>query len=170
MSTMTQPGMGEEELAKAGGTCGVLGQIDDERLALMGLLVRSHRRLTDLLGGELERAVGIPLGWFDVLINVAGAPEGRITMSRLSNDVALTTGGVTRLIDRMEEAGLVARQNCPNDRRSVHVVLTDDGGVLLTRAVQEHIDGIQRHVMEPLSANERAALTRALTKLLDASS
>ena len=48
-------------------------------------------------------------------------------MSTLSADVSLTTGGVTRLVDRMVEAGLVARQNCPNDRRSIHVVLTPQG-------------------------------------------
>src|ERR1700735_5526532 len=122
------------------GACGLLAQIDDERLALMGLLVRSHRRLTDLLGRELEQSVGIPLVWFDVLINIGGAPEGRLTMSKLSTDIALTTGGVTRLVDRMVEAGLVARQNCPSDRRSVHVVLTPEGQATLHRAVTAHMD------------------------------
>ena len=70
----------------------------------MGLIVRTHRRLTESLGRELEQNVGIPLVFFDVLINVGGAPESRLTMSRLSADVALTTGGVTRLVDRMVEA------------------------------------------------------------------
>jgi len=157
----------DETTQSAGaGTCGVLGQIDDERLALMGLLVRSHRHLTDVLGRELEQAVGIPILWFDVLIHVGGAPEGRLTMSRLSGDVALTTGGVTRLVDRMEEAGLVARQNCPNDRRSVHVVLTPDGHATLGRAITAHIDGIDRHLMQALGASDRLALERALTKLV----
>lgn len=168
MATMAQPGAVEGQ-QEAAGTCGVLGQIDDDRLALMGLLIRSHRRLTDVLGRELEQSVGIPLGWFDVLIHVAGSPQGRITMSRLSADVALTTGGVTRLIDRMEDAGLVARTNCPSDRRSIHVVLTSDGQAVLGRAVQEHIEGIERHLMAPLSASDRAALTRVLGKLLDSS-
>src|SRR5580692_7871013 len=63
----------------AGGTCGVLGQIDDDRIQMMGLLVRTHRLLTDSLGRELEETVGIPLVYFDVLIHVAGAPEGRLT-------------------------------------------------------------------------------------------
>jgi DNA-binding MarR family transcriptional regulator len=152
--------------APDGGTCGVLGQIDDERLRLMGLVIRSHRRLTDLLGRELEDAVGIPLVWFDVLIHVGGAPDGRLTMSRLSADVALTTGGVTRLVDRMVEAGLVARQNCPNDRRSVHVVLTPDGQSMLHRAVTAHIEGIDRHLMAPLDPADRVALEVALAKLL----
>jgi MarR family 2-MHQ and catechol resistance regulon transcriptional repressor len=171
MATATFPGRNgsDDEAAAAGpGGCGVLGQIQDDRIQLMGLVIRSHRRLTDLLGAELEQTVGIPLVWFDVLIHVGGAPEGRLTMSKLSTDVALTTGGVTRLVDRMVEAGLVARQNCPNDRRSVHVVLTAAGQSTLERAVAAHIEGIDRHLIAPLDAAERAALGVALAKLLSA--
>src|ERR1700733_4085005 len=140
MDTPTFPNRVVDDLdsAAAEGTCGVLGQIEDERLQLMGLIVRSHRRLSYVLGQELEQACGIPLVWFDVLIHVGGAPEGRLTMSRLSTDVALTTGGVTRLVDRMVEAGLVARQKCPKDRRSVHVILTDEGRATLSRAIAAH--------------------------------
>jgi MarR family transcriptional regulator, 2-MHQ and catechol-resistance regulon repressor len=150
------------------GTCGVLGQIDDDRLHLMSLMVRAHRRLTDQLGRELEQNVGIPLVFFDVLIHVGGAPESRLTMSRLSADVALTTGGVTRLVDRMVQAGLVARENCPNDRRSIYVVLTPEGHALLGRAIAEHIDGIDRHLVAHLDDRERAGLEVALVKILDA--
>ena len=124
----------------------------------MTLIVRTHRRLTDRLGRELEQNVGIPLVFFDVLIHVGGAPESRLTMSKLSSDVALTTGGVTRLVDRMVEAGLVARENCPNDRRSIYVVLTPEGQAVLHRAVAEHIDGIDRHLVAHLDDRERAAL------------
>jgi DNA-binding MarR family transcriptional regulator len=131
-------------------------------------LVRTHRRLTEQLGAELEQAVGIPLVFFDVLIHVGGAPERRLTMSKLSTDVALTTGGVTRLVDRMAEAGLVARENCPSDRRSVYVVLTPAGQATLERAVAEHIEGIDRHLMAPLSTSDRTALDVVLSKLLSA--
>jgi DNA-binding MarR family transcriptional regulator len=146
--------------------CGVLAQIQDERLHLMTLFIRSHRRLTEQLGQELEQAVGLPLVWFDVLIHVGGAPEGRMTMSKLSANVALTTGGITRLVDRMAEAGLVARENCPSDRRSVHVVLTPAGHETLGRAIGEHINGIEQHLFAPLSESERALLADVLTKLL----
>jgi MarR family 2-MHQ and catechol resistance regulon transcriptional repressor len=164
-----QGGAGEHGTpAEGGGTCGVLGQIDDDRLRLMTLIVRTHRRLTDRLGRELEQNVGIPLVFFDVLIHVGGAPESRLTMSKLSSDVALTTGGVTRLVDRMVEAGLVARENCPNDRRSIYVVLTPEGQAVLHRAVAEHIDGIDRHLVAHLDDRERAALEVALVKILGA--
>ena len=172
MGTAISPRQGayddEAQPTPEGGTCGVLGQIDDERLYLMGLLVRSHRRLADLLGRELEQSVGIPLVWFDVLIHIGGADGGRLTMSKLSTEVALTTGGVTRLVDRMAEAGLVARQNCPSDRRSVHVVLTPAGQSTLGHAISEHIEGIDRHLVAHLDAGDRAALEGALLKVLDA--
>jgi DNA-binding MarR family transcriptional regulator len=148
-------------------TCDALARIiDDERLLLMGLVMRSHRHLVSLLGHELEQAVGIPLVWFDVLIKIGGAPEGRLTMSKLSTDIALTTGGVTRLVDRMVEAGLVARQNCPSDRRSVHVVLTAEGQAMLHRALAAQLEGIDRHLWAPLDQADRAALGVALSKLL----
>jgi MarR family 2-MHQ and catechol resistance regulon transcriptional repressor len=150
------------------GTCGVLGQLDDERIKLMGLIVRTHRRLTDVLGRELERSVGIPMVYFDVLIHVAADPDGRLTMSRLSTDVALTSGGVTRLVDRMVEAGLVSRENCPSDRRSIYVVLTPVGRDVLERAIAAHVDGIDRHLVAHLDERDRAALAAALAKVLDA--
>ena len=175
MATTTVPPHGGQEghagaptdaSAGDGGTCGILGQIDDERLQLMGLFIRTHRRLTESLGRELEESAGIPLVFFDVLIHVAAAPDGYLTMSRLSTDVALTTGGVTRLVDRMADAGLVAREHCPSDRRSVHVVLTSEGQVVLEQAVAAHIDGIDRHLMAHLDSDERAALSAALNKVL----
>jgi DNA-binding MarR family transcriptional regulator len=132
----------------------------------MGLIVRSHRLLTDRLGRELEQDVGIPLVFFDVLINVGAAPDGRVTMSRLSNDIALTTGGVTRLVDRMVEADLVERQACPNDRRSIHVILTPEGRAVLDRAIAAHIEGIDRHLMAHLSDKDRSNLATVLTKIL----
>lgn len=172
MGTATIPTKGGDEGKAAAppedGTCGVLAQMDDERIQLMGLIVRTNRRLSETLGRELEQSVGIPLVFFDVLIHVAAAPETRLTMSRLSTDVALTTGGVTRLVDRMVDAGLVERQNCPNDRRSIHVVLTPEGQAVLGQAVAAHVDGIERHLMAHLNVSDRADLVRVLSKVLDA--
>jgi DNA-binding MarR family transcriptional regulator len=68
----------------------------------------------------------------------------------------------------MVEAGLVARENCPNDRRSIYVVLTPEGQAVLHRAVAEHIDGIDRHLVAHLDDRERAALEVALVKILGA--
>jgi DNA-binding MarR family transcriptional regulator len=66
----------------------------------------------------------------------------------------------------MVEAGLVERQACPNDRRSIHVILTPEGRAVLDRAIAAHIEGIDRHLMAHLSDKDRANLAAVLTKIL----
>jgi DNA-binding MarR family transcriptional regulator len=144
---------------------GLLGQIADERIILMGLLIETHARLTRVLSAELEAECGLPLTWFDVLLRLGRSPDGRLTMSNLAAQVSLTTGGMTRLVDRLVEAGLVERQNCSSDRRSVHVALTDAGTRKLETATRAHLEGLDRHLLEPLDNEERAALAGALGKL-----
>ncbi|MGP8059279.1 MAG: MarR family winged helix-turn-helix transcriptional regulator [Acidimicrobiales bacterium] len=137
----------------------------DERLVLMGLLAGAHARLTRVLGRELEEACGLPLTWYVGMVRISRAPDGRITMTELAQTLSLTSGGITRLVDRMTEEGLVERQGCPSDRRSVYVALTPAGYRQLASATDEHLAGLDRHLLGPLDADDRAALARALTKL-----
>lgn len=137
----------------------------DERLVLMGLLVGAHARLTRVLGRELEEACGLPLTWYIGMVRISRAPDGRITMTELAQTLSLTSGGITRLVDRMTEEGLVERQSCPSDRRSVFVALTQAGYRQLAGATDEHLAGLDRHLLGPLDPDDRAALARALTKL-----
>lgn len=153
-------GTGGFEPAGAPGT-----GIHDPRITLMGLLVEAHARLTRVLGTELEAATGLPLSWFDVMIRVGRSPERRLTMTQLAGEVSLTSGGITRLVDRIAAGGYVERVSCPTDRRSVYVVLTPAGTAALARATAEHLDGLERHLIGPLDASDRAALEAALRKL-----
>jgi DNA-binding MarR family transcriptional regulator len=153
----------EDQQAPGSNTCA--GLADDERLALMRLLVGTHARLTRVLGSELERACGLPLTWFVALVRLASAPDNRLTMGELSSELALTSGGVTRMVDRMVERQLVERQHCPSDRRSVYVALTAQGANALDEATATHLEGLDRHLIGPLNETDRIALVVALTKL-----
>jgi MarR family transcriptional regulator, 2-MHQ and catechol-resistance regulon repressor len=147
-------------------TCGALAAIvNDERIVLMGLMIETHAKLTRSLGEELEQALGLPFTWFIVLVHLGRSEQGRLTMSQLGTEIALTSGGITRLVDRMTEARLVERQVCPSDRRATYVALTPEGEEMLARATEEHLRGLDRHLLEPLTADERAALELALRKL-----
>lgn len=141
------------------------GTADDERITLMGLLLESHAKLTRVLGAELEAACGLPLTWYDVMIRLGRSPEGHLTMSQLATEVSLTSGGITRLVDRMVAAGYVERSGCPTDRRSVYVELTPDGTSKLEEATVEHLHGLDRHLLAPLDHADREALATALRKL-----
>ena len=143
--------------------------IDDPRITTFGRLFEAHAKLTHILNEELEEAVGLPLLWYGVLLHVGRSPEEKRAMNELVNATAFTSGGVTRLVDRMERAGYVERCPCPTDRRVQYVALTDAGRQMLERATEVHLCGIQKHMIDLLEADEVAALDALLAKLLASS-
>ena len=139
--------------------------VDDERLILMGLLTEVDGRLRRILGTAMEEADGISLVTFEVLVRIARSPEGRLTMSEVADQTVHTSGGTTRLVDRIEEAGLVRRASCPNDRRTTYVELTAQGAERLEAATEGHLQLLEEQLTARLTKNERSVLIAALTKL-----
>ena len=139
----------------------------DARVTLFGLLLETNARLARSLGAELESSCDLPLAWFEVLLRLRKEPEGRLKMNQVAEAIVHSTGGTTRLIDRLEEAGFVERQHCPSDRRAVHVAITPAGNEKLDAALAVHLDYLERHLSSRLSDVERATLTTLLTKLND---
>lgn len=137
----------------------------DERLVLFGLLLETNARLERQLGAALEDAMGLPLPWFEVLLRVKRADGGFLSMSSLATQTVYSSGGTTRLIDRIEAQGLVERGACPSDRRSVHVRLTARGEETLQRAIAVHVEHLDAYVHSKLTGEEREALESALRKL-----
>jgi DNA-binding MarR family transcriptional regulator len=135
-----------------------------ERLRAWRLFFESALALLDLLDTELEHEAGIPMRWYDVLVQLEESPDG-IPMNALAERILYSKSGFTRVVDRMEEAGLVARVRPPHDRRSILVVLTDHGIEVMEHARRYHRDGIERHFSQHLSEPEIKALTRALEKI-----
>ncbi|HUX05116.1 MAG TPA: MarR family transcriptional regulator [Acidimicrobiales bacterium] len=137
----------------------------DEKVQLFGLLLETNARLARELGGELEAACDLPLAWFEVLLQLRRSEDGRRKMNQIADAIVHSSGGTTRLIDRIEQAGLVQRQNCPNDRRAVHVAITPEGNARLDEALKVHLDYLNRHLATRLSAGERSELAALLHKL-----
>jgi DNA-binding MarR family transcriptional regulator len=135
-----------------------------ERLRSWRLFFESALALLDVLDSELERAVGIPMRWYDVLVQLEESPEG-IRMNELAERILYSKSGFTRVVDRMEEAGLVQRVRPEHDRRSILVVLTDNGAETIERARRYHRHGIEQHFSQHLTDADVNALTRALEKV-----
>jgi DNA-binding MarR family transcriptional regulator len=135
-----------------------------ERLLAWRLYFESALALTDVLDAELERDAGIPLRWYDVLVHLEESPQG-VPMNELAERILYSKSGFTRVVDRMEEAGLVRRARPENDRRTILIVLTGPGTETLKRARRHHRDGIQRHFSAHLTNADVKALTRALEKV-----
>ena len=111
---------------------------DDRLITTFGRLVEAHAAVARRTGTSLEQRCGIPQTWFEVLLRVSRAEEGMVSMGALAQQVALTTGGITRLLDRMIDAGLVHRVPCPTDRRVQFAALTDQGRARLDEAAAVH--------------------------------
>src|SRR5213596_4102610 len=135
-----------------------------ERLRAWRLYFESALALVDVLDAELERDAGIPLRWYDVLVHLEETPEG-LRMNELAERILYSKSGFTRVVDRMEEAGLVRRVRPENDRRSILVVLTDEGREAMERARRHHRHAIEEHFSRHLSDTDIKTLTHALEKL-----
>jgi len=135
-----------------------------ERLRAWRLYFENALALTDVLDAELERDAGIPLRWYDALVHLEETPGG-LRMNELAERILYSKSGFTRVVDRLEEAGLVRRVRPDNDRRSILVSLTDKGRDTMEHARRYHRDGIERHFSHHLSEQEIKALTRALEKV-----
>jgi DNA-binding MarR family transcriptional regulator len=138
---------------------------DPGHLAAWRALLETHAAVTELLARELVAERGLPLSRYDVLLNLAEAPGGRLRMQELSESVLLSKSGLSRLVDRMEEAGLVRRERCEDDRRGWFTVLTERGRSALRRAAPIHLRGIQEHFARHLDGEEARVLATVLARV-----
>jgi len=137
----------------------------DEKVVLFGLLLETNARLTKDLGAALESSCQLPLAWFEVLLQLRQSADGRLKMSQMADAIVHSTGGTTRLVDRLEEASFVRREHCPSDRRSVYVAITDAGNAKLDEALGVHLTYLNENMGTRLDSGERETLAVLLAKL-----
>lgn len=134
-------------------------------MALFGLLFETNARMSREIGAELEASCQLPLAWFDVLLQLRQSDNGRLKMSQIADAIVHSTGGTTRLVDRLEEAGYVRREHCASDRRAIWVAITEVGGAKLDEALLVHLRYLDNNLATRLNDTERGVLTGLLTKL-----
>ncbi|MBW8486666.1 MarR family winged helix-turn-helix transcriptional regulator [Actinomadura parmotrematis] len=130
-----------------------------------GSLLGAAALLERIAARELERRAGIKHAVFEVLLRLSDQGSGCPTMGRLAGELVLTSGGMTRLVDRMEEAGLVRRRTGEDDRRRQRVELTDAGRAKLDEALRVHAETLARHFAGPLGEERRGVLAESLVLL-----
>lgn len=143
---------------------------DDDLITSWGLL---HEALTAtdplLLRGIDPCGKDMSGPWFEVLIRLQRSPEHRLPMSRLAREVSLSSGGFTKLADRLERNGYLVRQACPADRRVTYAALTEEGLALAERARAKHVALLRAHVLAPLGREGVRSLAEQARKLRDSS-
>jgi DNA-binding MarR family transcriptional regulator len=138
---------------------------DDESTAWEGFL-RAHAAIMRALSGELEQVGGMSMSSYDVLIQLARAPKRRLRMTELAEAVVLSSSGLTRLVERLEREGLVARIKSADDARGAYATLTDLGRARLRKATRSHLTGIRQHFLSQITPEELQMLGNIWQRLL----
>jgi DNA-binding MarR family transcriptional regulator len=137
----------------------------DWRIGAWRSFLRAHAGVIRELERELVAEVGLPLSWYDVLLQLAEAPDRRLRMADLADRVLLSRSGLTRLVDRLQAEELVRREPSLNDARGTYTVLTPAGLNRLRRAAPVHLAGVQRHWLSRFSDDELRELDELLGRL-----
>jgi DNA-binding MarR family transcriptional regulator len=140
---------GEAEIATAKDAA------DHELVLAFGRLQGAGNRLEYVLGRAVEQECGISHLTFEVLLILGRAGDPGLSMGTISREQVLTSGGVTRLVDRMAAAGLVERGDDPDDRRGRLVRLTTLGEEKAVQAARLHVANVERYFLAPLPASHR---------------
>ena len=127
--------------------------------------MRAHAGTVRELERELAAEAGMPLAWYDVLLQLVEAPERRLRMAELADRVLLSRSGLTRLVDRLQAEGLVRREPSRDDARGTYTVLTSDGFERLRRAAPVHLDGVARHWLAHFTDDELRELGALLRRV-----
>lgn len=143
-------------------------QLNAEELGAWRGFLRVHSKLTRELDVELVAAHGLPLSSYEVLLFLDNAPDGQLRMAQLAESVLLSPSGLTRLVDRLEKAGLVRRESCPSDRRGFEAVITDEGRTVLAEARPTHLAGVRKRFLEHFSIDEMRTLEHYWDRVLGA--
>ena len=129
-------------------------------------LVRVHAGLARELDVELDACHGLPLSSYEVLRSLSKMPAGRMRMAELAEHVLLSRSGMTRLIDRLEREGLVARSTCDKDGRGCYAVLTDLGREKVEQARGTHIAVVREGFLRHFSDGELRTLAQLFERAL----
>src|SRR6185295_7104749 len=134
-------------------------------VAAWARLIRAREALVSAVEGDLKAAGAPPLAWYDVLLELSCAAEGRLRPFEIEKETLLAQYNLSRLLDRLEKEGLVGREPCQDDARGQWVVITDKGRAVQTRTWKVYARAIQKHVGEKLDDKAAGTLAELLGRL-----
>lgn len=141
--------------------------LESAKGSVWALFLTAHATLVEEIEGRLARQDLPPLGWYDVLWALERADEQRLRMNELATQVVLSRSNLTRLVDRLEQAGLVERQRSEDDRRGAYAVLTAAGKAMRKRMWPTYQNAIRELFEEGINETEAATMGKALRSLLE---
>jgi DNA-binding MarR family transcriptional regulator len=143
----------------------VTSGVPETHLGAWRAILNAHTFVVAHAEDALAAAGLPPLAWYDVLWAIRGAPGRRIRMAELASRLTISRGGLTKLADRLENAGLIRREPADDDRRGLYAVLTAEGNTLLRRMWPVYARALRETIVMAISDQEAAQIAAALERL-----
>ena len=140
---------------------------DHELITAWGHVVEAYALVTKEMRADIESSTGWPVTWFEVLLRLSRSPDGRLPMTVLAEQVSFSSGGFTKLADRLVEAGLVERHPCASDRRVTWIGLSDEGRRAITEASSNHVRLLRAQIVDALGSGGVRQLSELMRTLRD---
>ena len=127
-------------------------------------LIRTHARMWDQVESDVRRISGLTMPRYDVLMQL-DTHGGRLGLTELAKTIVLSPSGLSKLLDRMEEAGLIERRPDPADARSTFAMITAHGRAVVRRTRRKHHAFLQELFGDALDDRDLADLSRIMQRL-----
>jgi DNA-binding MarR family transcriptional regulator len=137
-------------------------KLTDVEMDAWQALLHAHHQITRTLDAELAEEHDLTLGEYDVLLRLVRAPDRSLRMTEIAQRILISPSGLTRVVDGLEQKGLVERRRDTDDARVVRARLTDAGREKVRKAARTHLRGIREHFTGRLSDVQLRAVASAL--------
>ncbi len=140
--------------------------LDAEEQETWRAFVISTRLLFEQFERDLQRDAGIPLTYYEILVCLSDAPLRTLRMSEIAERLRTSRSRLSHAAARLEEAGWIRRDRCPDDLRGSFATLTDDGFAALKAAAPGHVESVRRHLFDQLTPEQLDQLHAISSALL----
>lgn len=139
--------------------------LSEEQQEIWRAYLRATAHITRVLDADLRRH-GLDIAEYNILVQLSEAPEHRMRMSQLAEEVVHSRSRLTHTVTRLEQRGLVSRETAPDDGRGILARLTDEGYRLLETVAPHHVASVRRVLVDAMSPQEFRGLGRAMGAVL----
>jgi DNA-binding MarR family transcriptional regulator len=139
--------------------------LDDWEQATWRAFWLTTRLLAQSFERDLQGETGLPMSYYEILVQLSEAPDRTMRMSQLARYSNVSRSALSHAVSRLEANGWVVRRDCPTDRRGALATLTDEGFAVLEAAAPAHVESVRVHLFDQLSRDDLAQLRELFMKL-----
>lgn len=142
--------------------------LTSEELRMWRAFIDASAGVLHRIEADLKADSNLSFEDYEVLVHLSEHPDRRLRMSELTERLVASKSGLTLRIDRLTKRGLVRREPCEHDKRSIYAVLTDEGFQTIKSVAPDHVGSVRRHLLDALTTTDVSSMADALQRVTTA--